>query len=74
VKVKVRARDNLQVQRVELYLDGKLHSAASASGETVEVQFSLNANKLAKGAHTLHALAFDAAGNAGASPPVGIVK
>jgi len=70
VKVKVRARDNLQVQRVELYLDGLLTSAASVSGEAVEVQFSLNAHRLAKGAHTLHAVAFDAAGHAGVSPSV----
>lgn len=74
VKVKVRARDNVQVQRLELYLDGKLHSAASVAGGTVEAQFSLNTNKLAQGPHRLQALAIDAAGNHGASPAVCVYK
>lgn len=71
-KVKVRAKDNVQVQRVELYVDGALYNAASASGDLVEVQFNLNTRKLAKGAHNLSALAWDAAGNRGASPPVAV--
>lgn len=71
-KVKVRARDNVQVQRVELYVDGALYNAAGASGDQVEVQFNLNTRKLAKGAHNLNALAVDAAGNRGASPPVAV--
>jgi thermitase len=71
-KVKIRARDNVQVQRVEFYVDGVLSSAASASGDTVEVQFNLNPRKLAKGPHSLSALAWDAAGNRGASPPVAV--
>lgn len=72
VKVKVQARDNVQVQRVELYVDGALQGSASAIADAVEVQFTLNTRKLAKGPHSLNARAFDAAGNQGASLPVGV--
>ncbi|MBA3650142.1 MAG: Ig-like domain-containing protein [Chthoniobacterales bacterium] len=62
--------DNVGVTRVELYLDGAL----TASSTNSTPMFNLNTKSWATGAHSLQSLAFDAAGNAGASALVNVTK
>ena len=69
-KIYAVASDNIGVTRVELYLDGALAASSTSSLP----MFNLNTKTWAKGAHTLQALAFDAAGNAGASAIVNVSK
>jgi len=69
-KVNVTSSDNVGVVNVELYVDGKLFSTTTVSNPT----FSWNTSKLALGNHTLQAVAYDQAGNAGRSTVVGAVK
>ena len=61
------ASDNVGVSRVEFYVDGALKASDSSSpyGAT------LDSTTLANGTHALVAKAYDAAGNVGASSPVG---
>jgi len=68
--VSTSTSDNVGVVRVELYLD----SALAASSTNPSPQFSLNTTKWQKGTHTLKVLAYDAAGNAGASPLDNVIK
>ena len=58
-KVYVTASDNAGVTRVDLLVDGKLYSTSSSSTPV----FSWNTMKVARGSHTLQAVAYDAAGN-----------
>jgi thermitase len=69
-KFYVVASDNVGVTRVELYLDGALATSSTSSAP----MFNLNTKTWAKGAHTLQSLAFDAAGNAGASALLSVTK
>jgi len=69
-KVYVKATDNVGVKRVELYIDGKLNSSSTSSAPV----FSWNVSKVAAGQHTLQSLAYDAAGNRGASAIVTVTK
>lgn len=69
-KFYVVASDNVGVTRVELYLDGALVASSTSSSS----MFNLNTKTWAKGGHSLQALAFDAAGNAGASALVNVTK
>jgi thermitase len=62
--------DNIGVTRIELYLDGALVGSSTNSAP----MFNLNTKSWATGAHTLQSLAFDAAGNAGASALVNVTK
>jgi subtilisin family serine protease len=59
ISINVQASDNVGVNRIELYIDGKL-KRTSYSGT---LAFVLNTSPLRSGAHTLLARAFDAAGN-----------
>jgi thermitase len=70
LKVYVASSDNTAVVRVELYIDQKF----AASSTTANPVFSVNTGKWARGQHAVSAVAFDAAGNAGASVPVTVVK
>src|SRR5439155_732657 len=70
VSVYVQAGDNAGVSRVDLYIDGRYY-ASSASASPV---FGWNTRRTARGAHTLQAYAYDAAGNVGASPSVILCK
>ena len=70
VSVYVQAGDNAGVSRVDLYIDGRYY-ASSASASPV---FSWNTRRTARGAHTLQAYAYDAAGNVGASSSVIVCK
>jgi hypothetical protein len=70
LKVSTSTSDNVGVVRVELYLD----SALAASSTTSSPQFSLSTAKWQRGTHTLQVLAYDAAGNAGASALDNVTK
>lgn len=69
-KIYTATSDNVGVVRVELYLD----NALAASNTTSSPTFTLNTTKWSKGTHTLKALAYDAAGNAGTSPLDNVTK
>jgi thermitase len=69
-KVYTVTSDNTAVTRVELYLDNALAASSTVSSPT----FSLNTRTWANGTHVLQILAYDAAGNAGASLPVNVSK
>lgn len=66
--VRVTASDDVGVTRVEVRVDG----AAVGSDSTAPHVVDLDTRTLSDGAHTLSAVAFDAAGNTGASPGVPI--
>ncbi|TSC34383.1 hypothetical protein FOF48_04980 [Corallococcus sp. Z5C101001] len=66
IQLQAQADDNVGVTRVEFYVDGGLAGNVLAQ----PYRFSLDATSLSNGAHTLVAVAFDAAGNSGASAPV----
>jgi subtilisin family serine protease len=70
VWVYVNASDNLKVTRVELYVDGKWTSTATAAPFTT----TWNAKKARRGSHTLRCVARDAAGNSATSAPVTVYK
>jgi len=69
-KVSVSSSDNVAVTKVELYIDGALFGTSTSSSPT----FNWNTNKVAQGAHTLQAYAFDAAGNIGSSHLITVYK
>src|SRR6266542_3255948 len=69
-KVYVTASDNVAVTRVELLVDGKLYSKSTSSTPV----FSWSTSKLARGFHTLQAVAYDAAGNSTRSSIVNVRK
>ena len=58
--VTVQASDNVGVAKVEIYVDGLLKASKAASS----LSWNWNTRKVAAGAHTITAKAFDAAGNA----------
>ncbi|RJG11804.1 Ig-like domain-containing protein, partial [Massilia cavernae] len=59
VGITVSASDNVAVTAVSLYIDGALKATGNAS-----LSYSWNARKASRGAHTIQAVARDAAGNA----------
>jgi subtilisin family serine protease len=69
-KICTTTSDNVGVVRVELYVDNALAASSTTSSPT----FTLNTTKWSKGTHTLEALAYDVAGNAGASPLDNVIK
>lgn len=70
LKVYTQTTDNVGVVRVELYRNG----AFTASSATPDAVFSLNTNKWVDGPNLLQVVAYDAAGNAGASAVVSVTK
>ena len=60
--VSISAKDNLAVQKIELYFDGTLLTTASG---TNTLTYYWNTRKVAGGSHTILAKAFDFAGNVG---------
>jgi thermitase len=70
VSVTVNTNDDGGVIRVELYVDGRLQSSSTTAPFTTK----WNATKATKGSHTLQNKAYDAAGNAGVSSPVSVLK
>jgi hypothetical protein len=76
VRIKVSASDNVEVQRVEVYVDGKMIGTISCETTSCAPTFNWNVKrkKVAKGAHTILARAYDAAGNLGTSSTVTVYK
>lgn len=70
VNVAVSTRDNVAVTKVELYVDGKLTDTSTTNPFTTK----WNANRAARGNHTLQAKAYDAAGNVGTSATITVTK
>jgi thermitase len=68
VPVEAAASDNQSVSRVELRVNG----STVATDIGTPYQFSWDTSTLANGSHTLQVVAFDAAGNAGASARVSV--
>lgn len=62
------ATDDVRVTKVEFYLDGALKSTDTSS----PYSFSWDTRTASNGAHTLSARAYDAAGNIGSTPAIGI--
>ncbi len=69
-KISVSASDNVAVTKMELYIDGKLARTSTSSSAS----FNWHTTKVAKGAHTLQAYAYDAAGNTGGSHLITVYK
>jgi hypothetical protein len=70
LSVTVNATDNVGVTRVQLYIDNKLVTTSTTAPFTT----SWSCRKAATGAHTVQCLAYDAAGNVGASQTVTVYK
>ncbi|HKG14835.1 MAG TPA: S8 family serine peptidase [Pyrinomonadaceae bacterium] len=70
VSVTFAASDNVGVKKVELYLDGKLEASSISAPFTM----SWNTRKVKGGSHTLQAKAYDAAGNAGTSAAISVLR
>jgi hypothetical protein len=63
IAVSASATDNVDVSKVEFYLDGVVQTSDSSS----PYQWAWNTANVADGVHTLQAKAYDAAGNVGVS-------
>ena len=72
VKVAVQARDNGLVSGVDFLVDGQISSTTNCNASSEDLTFVWNTRKDGRGAHTLTAVARDAAGNQSASPPVAV--
>jgi subtilisin family serine protease len=70
VSVLVNATDNVAVVKVELYVDGGLTSTSTSWPFTTK----WNSKRAARGAHTLQAKGYDAAGNLGVSQAVTVYR
>lgn len=70
VTIRVSASDNVGVSRIEVFVNGRLLGSVNGSSASV----NWNTAKLAKGTHTVSALAYDAAGNVGTAPAVSVTK
>lgn len=68
IVVTASASDNLGVASVQFYLDGVLRSTDTGS----PYQWSWDTTAASNGGHTLETRAYDAAGNVGFSPSVGV--
>ena len=66
ITVIANASDNVGVSDVEFLVDGVLAGSDASSPYTLDI----DSTTLANGTHTLSAVAYDAAGNAGVSPTV----
>jgi hypothetical protein len=69
-KISVTASDNVGVTKVTLLIDGKTFGTSTTSNPS----FNWSTGKIARGAHTLQAIAYDAAGNSGRSTVVTVYK
>jgi hypothetical protein len=70
VTVVAEAADNVGVTRVDFLMDGSLLGSATSAPYSIR----WNTRRVARGSHTLQALAYDGAGNMGSAPPIGVVK
>lgn len=74
VKIKTSAKDNVQVRKVEVYVDGSKVGSATCSSASCTPSFSWNAKSASKGLHMLWAKAYDATGNLAESSPVSVYR
>jgi hypothetical protein len=70
VQISVAASDNVGVAQVSIYVDGVLRSTSTSA----PYSYTWNAKRIASGAHTISAKAWDAAGNVAASPSVTVYR
>ena len=63
VRIEASATDNIGVVTIEVYVDGSL--LASASSDTISVNWNTKPKRIASGAHQIQVKALDAAGNVG---------
>jgi len=70
VSVNVSVADNVGVTKAELYVDGRLITAATSAPFAMK----WNTRRETAGSHTLQCKAYDAAGNVGASAAVTVYK
>jgi len=70
VSVSVNASDNVEVARVELYVDGNLTTTSTLAPFTME----WDVDETPGGQHVIRARAFDAAGNSAVSSDVSVAK
>jgi thermitase len=70
VNVAIGSSDNVGVSRVELFVNGSWFASSTSASPT----FRWNISKVSKGAHSLQAYAYDAAGNIGASHLITVIK
>lgn len=68
--VATKCQDNVAVTKVEMYLDGKLHSSSTSQNPT----FTISRNSLRTGSHVVQLKIYDAAGNVGTSASAGFNK
>lgn len=68
--VYVNAQDNVGVVSAKLFVDGKLIATSTTSPFTLK----WNSRKVSSGTHNLQVVAYDAAGNAGSSQVVTLIK
>jgi hypothetical protein len=74
VKLNVSASDNVLVQNVSAFVDGRQIGSTSCSSGSCSTSFSWNTKSAASGAHTLSASAWDPSGNVSQSAPITVYK
>jgi hypothetical protein len=70
VTVTVNAQDNVQVVRTELYVNGSKVATSTSAPFTLK----WNPRKVSAGQYQVYVKAFDAAGNAGTSSSITLIK
>lgn len=71
VKISIRAIDDSSVAKVDVYIDGRF--LATCTSVTSDFTCKWSTSRTTKGAHTIQAVATDAAGNAGPSPVIQVI-
>jgi subtilisin family serine protease len=74
VKIGVTATDDVQVQKVEVYVDGSRIGWKSCSAGACSLRFNWRARRAAMGAHEISVRAYDTTGNIGTCAPVTVNK
>ena len=72
VIVKVVAKDNVQVSRIDLYVDGALFQSTACTSNVCRQRIALKKTVVGSGGHSLQATAYDTSGNTASSPMVNI--
>jgi hypothetical protein len=74
VKIGVTATDDVQVQKVEVYVDGSRIGWKSCDAGYCSLRFNWRARRAAMGAHEISVRAYDTTGNIGMGAPVTVNK
>ena len=72
-RIRVLVKDNVQVERIEVYFDGQLIGTGSCDSDSCKVRVVRKTKDAAKGEHFIIALAYDSSGNIG-SAAVSVTK